>query len=215
MNKNEEKLASVGFIFSYKDSQKIASESGISIKVSTYNGISDKFPNKYKNKKDFYVQEIKEGDNSALFINPQQIAEGFKQELVEVNKNPRYYKELFEEERYLMTFPIDLETFKILSAANVSALYVNPYQRWESEEVKEKCINDMLSETNISKEALKRYTPYQIYNLFKEVQTYLYEKSLADFAKDFSMTPTPINKEESAEVNKSEENVTSKKKMGK
>lgn len=215
MKKAEEKLASIGFIFGYKDSQKITNENGTSIKISTFHGISDKFPNKYKNKKDFYAQEIKEGDKSELFINPQHIAEGFKQEWFEVNNSHDYYKERFEEERYLMTFPIDLETFKILSAINISALYAGAYQRWESEEIKEKSINDILSETNISKEALKKYTPYQMYTLFIEVQKYLYEKSLEDFAKDFSMTTTPVNSQEDSNVSKPEESLAVKKKMTK
>lgn len=175
----KEKLDSIGFVYGYKEVKQIKNENQNTFEVSHKVGISEKYPKGVSNKKDFWVEEIKDGQYSELFINPNDLKEGFLKEL-ENQKEDQYsfVTELYNTDRYLFTFPIDLEDYKVLNAMFMSQLYIYPQQRWESEDVYKNLINEIGTEYLKNKNLLSKKTPFDILQEYQEIKTFLYEKSL-------------------------------------
>lgn len=119
MENKKENKNSLGFLFSFKESQQIDN------KISVYfkSGFSKKIPNKYKNKKDFESCEIFEGDTSDLFININEYVQLFDKELnKEILAHKEYYQELYNNKKYSYQPTINEEQYFVLTAFNYARL---------------------------------------------------------------------------------------------
>lgn len=178
MSKTEKKEKTIGFVFGFKESTHLRSDEGDKIIINTKSGVSDKYPEKYKSKKDFWCEEIKEGQVSNIYISPEDINAGFEKELISFKDDPEFVEEYYNNERYLLTFPLKKEDFMVLMAMYRSQMYVYINERWESEQVFEDVMNKLGNDNIKDKELLKRKTPVEMLREYMEVKSFLYEKSL-------------------------------------
>jgi len=104
-NTGDTKKESLGFIFGFKE----ISQNNNSISVVFKSGISKKFPNKYKNSKDFWGAEVLVGQYSDIYINPENFKKLFNVELKELTQDvskKEFNYEQFEQRRYNFNYPI-------------------------------------------------------------------------------------------------------------
>lgn len=78
----------IGYYFSFKDSRK--NEDG-SFSVFFKSGVSDEYPFKYRDKKDFYCLQVKRGDFSSLYMDAKQAEDVFNNALGETEDD--FFKE--------------------------------------------------------------------------------------------------------------------------
>lgn len=71
---------SLGFLFSYKESDISKKDDKTTITVSFKSGISKNFPSKFQKFEDFDVEQIFEGQTTELYIRPENYKEGFLKE---------------------------------------------------------------------------------------------------------------------------------------
>lgn len=169
---------SLGFIFGYKDTSSEKTSDGKTVfNVKFKSGISDKFPNKFKNFKDFWSQEILMGQTSQIYIQPEEFLSYFKHEFEDFFKNHiEFNKETFESRRYFFNYPINIEQYAALSSFSMAHLHLNLYQKWESDSV----LSDTLSKS-ISEVFKNDPRPIlEIYNDYKEVSAFIYDKEVSD-----------------------------------
>lgn len=120
MDKNKENKNSLGFLFSFKESEQVDNTISIVFK----SGFSKKIPNKYKYKKDFSSMEIFEGDTSDLFINVKEYVQLYNKELKEdVLDSKDHYQELYQQRKYVYHPPINEDQYLALTAFNYARLY--------------------------------------------------------------------------------------------
>jgi len=178
--KKDKKQESLGFIFGYKDGSQSKNENNQNvIRISFKSGISKKFPSKYENFKDFWAQEIFVGQTSDIYVNLDYFKEAFNQELKEITDNLKsehsYYKEVFEQRKYYFDYDINAEQLAGLTSFSMAHMHI-PYQKWENEQVFEQalkeCIGDLFKKEN--------RTILEIYNNYKDVSEYIYNKETAD-----------------------------------
>ena len=179
--KKEQNKNSLGFIFSYKASSLQKNETGNTlVTVSFQSGTSHKFPNKFKHFKDFWAQEIFEGQFSEIYINPTKFIEVFNREFNEfkkdINDEYGFFKELFIQRKYSFNYPITIEQYGALYSFSSSHLYVNMYQKWENDII----LTDSLKSTvgQVFKNDTRNIL--EIYNDYKKVSSYLYDKELGE-----------------------------------
>lgn len=119
---------SLGFIFGFKKTV----QEGNSFVVKFTQGISEKFPKKHQNERDFWSMQIFEGDFSSLFIDPQEYIAGFHAELKEQTDD--WMEELLQERLPFYTVVPSMQQFKVLNAWGQARLHVDMFQTWESKE---------------------------------------------------------------------------------
>lgn len=175
-NKAEDKLNTIGFVFGFKDTSQLKSEDGVKFIVKNKTGVSDSFPKKYETKKDFWVEEIKDGQVNNIYIDPKEICEGFEKELASLKEDIEFVDDSYNNERYLLTFPLKQEDFMVLMAMSRSQLHVYMNERWESEDVFENVMNKIGYEHLKNKELLSKKTPIEMLREYQEVRVFLYEK---------------------------------------
>lgn len=119
MNKKEKKHNnSLGFIYGFKESSKKEK----SIKVSLICGISKKYPKEFEKNKDFFTEEIFEGDYFELFYNNIDYIESFTKEINEILNNSDFYSELFEQRKHYYLNTPNKEQYFSLIAFDYAAL---------------------------------------------------------------------------------------------
>lgn len=171
MKKEENK--SLGFLFGFKDSTK-NNDNSFTIKFK--NGIATKFPAKYKNMKDFWSQEIFEGQKSDVYINPEVFKKAFELEISEINKDLNYFKQQFQERRYFFDYDITEIQYFSLTSFSMAHLHINPYEKWESDAILKKT----LEETIGGKFTTGDRTILEIYNNYQETSEAIYNKETSD-----------------------------------
>lgn len=174
---------SLGFVFGYKETTINKENDGkTSFIVSFKTGISKTFPSKFQKFKDFWSQEIVVGQVSDIFIQPLEFIEYFNKETKEFNHENNLLFNLanYEERRYFFEPFISFEQYGALQSFSMAHLYINMYQNWEN--------NDVLSQTlekTIGSFFLKDSRDVlTIYNQYKEVSAYIYEKETASALGD-------------------------------
>lgn len=193
-NKAEDKLNTIGFVFGFKDTSQLKSEDGVKFIVKNKTGVSDSFPKKYETKKDFWVEEIKDGQVNNIYIDPKEICEGFEKELASLKEDIEFVNDSYNNERYLLTFPLKQEDFMVLMAMSRSQLHVYMNERWESEDVFENVMNKIGYEHLKNKELLSKKTPIEMLREYQEVRVFLYEKSLETLSSD-AVEPDKVNED--------------------
>lgn len=176
--KQKSNTQSLGFVFGYKETTvNKDNDSKTSFSVSFKNGVSKTFPSKFQKFKDFWSQEIVVGQVSDIFIQPLEFIEHFNKEIKEFNheNNLSFNLANYEERRYCFEPFISFEQYGALQSFSMAHLYINMYQNWEN--------NDVLSQTlekTIGSFFLKDSRDVlTIYNQYKEVSAYIYEKETA------------------------------------
>jgi len=114
----------LGYVFGYKDSEQTAPNQ---FKVNFFSGTSKTFPSKYKNKKDFYSIEVREGDHSEIYCDPLEfMKEVFDQlkKLQEVEHERSWQEEEYEKRKYVYSgYGItNLDTYIKLEAVSYARL---------------------------------------------------------------------------------------------
>jgi len=130
--------ALLGYVFGFKETSK---ENDNSFKVSFYSGVSQKFPSEHAKKKDFYADEVRNGDASEIYINHDLAYEVFKQEfagnmpdnLEAPSEEVSFYEGLFVERAARFEYPLNLEQFIALTSFSMIGLHF-PLIRFESAE---------------------------------------------------------------------------------
>ncbi len=130
----------LGYLFGYKESDT-SNEDPQTIKIKFINGQSDKYPTKYKNKKDFWVEQIAEGQVSSIYINPEEIIKLYPVEYAE-QKSFGSYDHPYESRKYFFDYDITKEQYMSLQAFNTAVSYFYT-KKWETEDI----LNDALKIT--------------------------------------------------------------------
>lgn len=129
--------ALLGYVFGYKEK---TDEGNNTVKVSFISGISKKYPSQHAQKKDFYADEIRTGDVSEIFINPELAYEAFKHEIAQnmpktwdrPQSEMSFYEELFSERAARFSHPVNVEQFIALTSFSMIGLhFMKPYESTE------------------------------------------------------------------------------------
>ncbi len=181
MKKTEENKNSLGFIFGFKESE----QNGNSIVVKFKSGISKKFPNKYKNFKDFYAMEILEGQTSDIYINPQNFKDFFNLEMKEFSGDRTFSSEQFEQRRYYFDYPISKEQYSALNSFSMAHLHVNMYEKWENDDILRNALKETVGEyfKKDNRDVLDIYKSYQ------QVSEFIYNKEISAALGEPESTP--------------------------
>lgn len=167
----------VGYVFGYKES---VTEKDGSFIVKFINGTSTNFPKKYKDKRDFYCFEIKNGDVHNLYINAEDFHKDFEEK---ININKRDYdleciNNIYNENKYKFSFAIDFEQFfYIYTIYDVISENAFCHKSFENEETKKEIINKYLLKL------LKN--PNDTLNEYMNILKHDYEESLNQFSQEF------------------------------
>lgn len=173
--KNTEKIKkkSLGFIFGFKES----SNNNNVISIVFKSGISNKFPNKYKHTKDFWVEEIFVGQFSDIYINPKNFKKLFNIELnklLEDESKKDFNFEHFQKSRYNFDYPISFEQYNYLNSFSMTNLYCNLHERWENDTV----LKNTLKETMGSLFNTDKRDILDFYKEYQKVSQFIYEKEV-------------------------------------
>lgn len=101
MLNNTAEKTSLGFSWSYKETQKIG-DSYLVRTVSGLNTVAEGYPKEHRNKKDFGCLQVFEGDSSRLAAEKEEFLGLIQESLLELNDS-EYYKNEYAE--YVQEFP--------------------------------------------------------------------------------------------------------------
>jgi hypothetical protein len=91
----------LGYVWGYKESGKVSDNT---ISITFKSGVSKSYPHKYKDKKDFGCEVVKEGDVSKLYLEAEEALAIFNHEYVDSEDD--VYKENWEEKySEMMSWP--------------------------------------------------------------------------------------------------------------
>ena len=169
----KENKKSLGFIFGFKET--ISNEDN-SFTVSFKTGISNKFPSKYSNKKDFWSEEIKEGQVSNIYINPEVFKEAYNKEIEDISKDKFFHEEQYNKRKYFFDYKIKKEQYNALTAFSMAHLHINVYEKWENDST----ITKTLEETIGQYFSTENRDIKEIYNNYQETSLMIYEKETSE-----------------------------------
>lgn len=156
----EEKNKSLGFLFGFKETEK---NNDNSFTISFKSGISKKYPSKYSNKKDFWSEEIFEGQTTELYINPKILKQAFQLEMKDLAKNHSFEEQRFNERKWFFDYSITLEQYFALTSFSMAHLHENLYKKWENDEVLTKVLQETIGNffKNDTRDILSIYKNYE------------------------------------------------------
>lgn len=169
------KPTSLGFLFGYKETITKTTPDGKTVfHMNFKEGMSKKFPNKLKHMKDFWSQEIVEGQYSDLFIHPEQYLRHVANEVAENEEDLSFNQEMFTNRRYCFSYPITFEQYNALNCFSMARLHMSMYERWENDEVLSTALTTSIGEAfkHDSRPILA------IYNDYKEVSNTIYHQEI-------------------------------------
>ena len=163
----------LGYVFGYKDSESLGNNS---FSVKTYSGTSKTFPSKFKNKKDFYCSEVREGDHNDIYCDSLEFMQqvfGQLKIFKEVEHERSWQEEEYEKRKYVYSgYDItSLDSYLKLTAVSYARMeYVLGRTMINLEE----CITQAVATLfDINYEAANAK-----WEKFQEVSTFIYEEEL-------------------------------------
>jgi hypothetical protein len=123
----------IGYVWGYKTTSTEDRDGGKSARVSFVSGTSDKYPKKYQNEKDFWVETIQEGDFSAVYVGLDDVIKAYKEAMANTVKYRQAYEESFAQRQHYFVVAITLDQYLALGAWTEAQTYLN-CKRYESEE---------------------------------------------------------------------------------
>lgn len=167
MKKENNEDKPLGFLFGYKETVQIEPNK---FSVKFMHGTSEKFPSKYKNKKDFYADPIYEGQVSELFINTDEFKRVYDNQLEEVNTHKSHYIERFHKKKYLMP---KMSEEQYLEFQAFSYSFLDFIYKHVDDEVEKTLLKKCLSSFNLTDDEL-----LNTYKEYKQACSIIYEKDL-------------------------------------
>lgn len=134
----------IGYVFGFKETTK-SDDKPNTFHVGFYRGSSESFPTRFRDKKDFYADEIRAGDFSPLFIDLDLAKKAFEAEIQEMEKDRDFWSDVLEERNHFFELgPHDMEQFIALTASSMLHLHF-PHQTFETDEIGLKFTADLIS----------------------------------------------------------------------
>lgn len=173
--RNKKHPKSLGFIFSYQQSNTVRQHDGISITVTTVTDISEHYPSRYQHERDFEVLEIIEGQTSPLYIEPNVFLNAYHKEIISFQNNADFAQECYESVRYLFSIPIAFEQYCALHSFSMAHLHMPYLTQWETSTILEDTLH----------EAMGSLFPLinditSIYKNYQSVAEYSYHRNIHD-----------------------------------
>ncbi len=113
----------IGYVFGYKDSEKINDNS---FRIRTVTGTSEIYPKQFATMKDFFADAIREGDFTPLFIEPRLAEEAFAKEIKIMTDEFTFWADVQDERRHYYEFEYTVEQFIALNALSMMKFHFIP-----------------------------------------------------------------------------------------
>lgn len=172
-NMEKENKPSLGYVYGYKESES----NGNQITVKFIHGTSFKYPKKLEKKKDFYAEEIFEGDSFELYYNKEEFINIFSKEIKQILNNKDYYSDLYEQRKEHYFVQPTKEQYFALTAFDYAILnFIG--KNFESEnqksELLQHTVGQFYGEKNLA-------VLESLHDEHRNVSEYVYEQELSLF----------------------------------